>query len=140
MFWIALILAIPTAGLSLLLYVCLLAFTKFTNAKSHENDYKIERASKNILDGHNEMPSWYRDKNKLEIFVKGVTFNALRKGANKQNVDAALVITGDTHAVLKYVGALEKQGSSFIEQQVACADFLVKFLKKIEKNPSILNE
>ena len=93
-----------------------------------------------MLHGHNEMPSWYGDKNKLELFVKGVTFNALRKGANKQNVDAALVITGDTHAVLKYAGALEKQGSSFVEQQVACADFLVKFLKKVEKNPSILNE
>ena len=59
-----------------------------------------------MLNGHNEMPSWYRDKNKLQLFVKGVTFNALRKGANKQNVDAALVITGDTHAVLKYAGCL----------------------------------
>jgi hypothetical protein len=140
LFWIALILAIPTAGLSLLLYVCLWAFNIFINTKSRENDYKINRASNDMLDGHSEMPSWYKDENKLELFVKGVTFNALRKGANKQNIDAALVITGDTHVVLKYAGALEKQGSSFIEQQVACADFLVKFLKKVEKDPSILNE
>ena len=97
-------------------------------------------AGRDILNGYDRMPTWYEDKSQLDIFLKGVRFNALRKGANKQNVDAGLVITGDNHMILKYAGALENQGASFIEQQVACADFLVKLLVKVDQNTNFLAE
>ena len=69
---------------------------------------------------------------KLDHFLKALKAFALARGASEHYVDAALKITSDHHAILKYAGALEQQGSSFVEQQAACSEFLVRLLGKLE--------
>lgn len=132
LFWIALLLAIPTVGVSLLLYFALYVFRAYVQGKASQHQSNIHFAAGDMMNDKGVMPTWYRDPNKLDVFVKTLRAYALKKGANQIYVDAALKITGDDHAILKYAGALERQGSSFVEQQAACSEFLVKLLEKVE--------
>lgn len=131
-FWLSLILAIPTAGVSLLLCLALYIVRAYIAGKTSRHSANTRFAANDMMHDRGVMPTWYKDPDKLELFLSTLKVFALAKGANKHYVDAALKITGDNHTVLKYAGALEKQGSTFLEQQAACSDFLVMLLEKIE--------
>jgi hypothetical protein len=132
LFWIALLLAIPTVGVSLLLYFGLYIFRAYAQGKASQHQSNIHFAAGDMMNNKGVMPTWYGDPDKLDLFLKTLRAFALSKGVSQIYVDAALKITGDDHAILKYAGALERQGSSFLEQQAACSEFLVKLLSKVE--------
>lgn len=133
------ILAMPTIGISLAIYILITFIDGRLRQRSMQNDSNIDMASRAVDEGYMGMPTWYKNKSELDIFLKVVRAGALRKGAKERYVDAMLTITGNTNIVLRYAGALEAQGSSFIEQQINCSDFICLLLKKFESDPSILS-
>ncbi|MBU4610534.1 hypothetical protein IMZ29_08275 [Achromobacter sp. GG226] len=123
LFLVALLFAIPTYGLSLLVYFGLVLFAAHVRAKErmhHANSVRADREW--AQEEQPTMPSWFRNASKVETFEYAVINVVRRNGVPDHFVVAAFTNEQAHMSLMSYAAQLERQGSSFIEQQMGVAD------------------
>lgn len=125
MFFLALIFAWPTSGLSILAYIVLLFAWAFLKAKMRMYHADKQHALREIGAGGGKFPSWARDKDEVEVFICGVQKTGRRNGLSESFMEASLSNPLIVNSLFKYAGAMEAQGASFIEQQLAFMERLI---------------
>lgn len=126
LFILAVLLAWPTSGLSVIAFVALAVFKSYLNAKSRIHYSNKRFAERAMSTGEQKVPSWVEDRNENEIFISVIQQRAMRKGVPQVFLQAVLADRDTLEKLVHYAGAMEHQGASFIEQQVAVADRLVE--------------
>lgn len=130
LFLIALILAWPTMGFSIIAYIVFVILRSYLVAKSRIH-YSNERSAERTMSrGEQKVPSWAGDRSENEIFVTVIQQGAMRKGVPQAFLHAVLGDSGTFKSLVHYAGAMEHEGASFTEQQVAVADKLVEIWKE----------
>ena len=136
LFLIALVLAWPTAGISIIAYVAFAVLRNYLAARVRSHDANIHAARKSLVAGEKRVPSWAGDETENEIFVKVIQQKAMQDGVPQAYLQN-LLRDGDTFQNLVYfAGAMEHHGSSFTEQQAAVSDELVE-LWKVDPNDTL---
>lgn len=125
LFLVALLLAWPTVGLSIVAYVAFAVFKSYLDAKSRHHDANERRAEREMRAGKEQVPTWAGDGDERHIFVNGIQKGAMRKGVPQTFLWAILSDNDTFQKLVFFAGAMEGQGSSFIEQQIAVSDKLV---------------
>lgn len=125
LFLVALLLAWPTAGLSIVAYVAFAVFKSYLSAKARHHDANSRRAERALREGSEKVPSWAGDGDERHIFVEGIQKGAMRKGVPQTFLWAVLSDNDTFQSLVFLAGAMEDQGSSFIEQQIAVSEKLV---------------
>lgn len=125
LFLLALVLAWPTAGLSIVAYASFAVFKSYLTAKSRHHDANERRADREIRSGKKKVPTWAGDGDERHIFVNGIQKGAMRKGVPQTFLWAILSDDDTFQELVFFAGAMEDQGASFIEQQIAVSDRLV---------------
>ena len=65
LFFVALILAWPTAGLSIVAYISLLVIRGYLQAKTRMHHADKLRAHREVVSGSTRLPSWMADRDKI---------------------------------------------------------------------------
>jgi hypothetical protein len=134
LFLIALLLAWPTAGLSIVAYVAYAVFISYLNARARMHFANERRAEREINAGEQRVPSWAGNNDDNEIFVNGIQEGAMRKGVPQVFLWAVLGNREAFQKLVFFAGAMERQGASFLEQQVAVSDKIVEIWEQAPNN------
>lgn len=126
LFLVALLFAWPTAGISIIAYVAFAVFKSYLNAKSRINYGNKRRAEREIGSGAKHIPSWVGDNDENQIFVEVIQKGAMRKGVPQTFLWAVLGDTDTFRNLVYLAGAMEHEGASFLEQQLAVSDKIVQ--------------
>lgn len=124
LFLLSLLLAWPSGGLSILLFIIIYLAAKLLKEKQTHHARRERDAAKNILSGETGYPSWMRDKDELDIFITVVGISLSKRNIPDTFLKSILQNKISADSVFVYAYNLEKEGSSFIEQQVAVTDML----------------
>lgn len=130
LFLIALLLAWPTAGLSLLAYIFLMIGRAWLQARMRMHHADKLRAKGEVSAGAQRLPSWMANRDKIEEFVHGIQNFAEHKGV--PILFSAMVLQDERlqRNLMYYVGAMEAQGAPFVGQQMAAAERLVEMYQE----------
>src|SRR5690606_18419502 len=120
LFLLALFLAWPTAGLSIVAFIAIAITRSYLQARTRMHFANERRASRAVAAGNGRIPSWAGDRGEIEVFIKTIQAHASRKGVPQ------VFLWGVLRPLIEYAGAMENEGASFVEQQVAVADKLVE--------------
>lgn len=132
LFFVALLLAWPTSGISILIYLALFIGGAALRAKVRMHHADKLRADREIAAGSSRLPSWMASRDKIEEFINGVEHIAMHRGVPKL-FSAITLSNGEIQTkFMQYAGAMEAQGASFIEQQMAVAEKLIYLYNKAE--------
>lgn len=126
LFFVALILAWPTAGLSIVAYIVLIVAKGFFQGKERMHHADKLRAQREVSTNGARLPSWMANKDKIEVFIYTVQNVAKHNGVPKSFVESTLSDQEIARSVFQYAGAMEAQGASFIDQQRAVVEMLVE--------------
>lgn len=126
LFLLALLLAWPTFGLSLVAYVVFLVFRGYLKAKTRMHNANVSNAERSIVSGSRVWPSWTSNDAQAHIFMETIQKTAMHQGVPRSFLQGILAETGNTQGLYFFAGALEQDGASFLEQQVACSDKLLE--------------
>ncbi len=129
LFLVALFLAWPTAGLSIIAYVAFAVLRSYFGARVRMNEANITAARKAFAAGEKHAPSWIGDKGEREIFMEVVRQKAMKEGVPRSYVQGIFLNEESYMNYMYFAGSMEKQGASFTEQQVAVSDELVELWK-----------
>jgi len=130
LFILALLLAWPTAGISIVAYVLFAVFKSYMNAKSRTHSANERRAEREVNSSRRYMPSWAGNKDENQIFVEVIQKSAMRKGVPQTFLWTALDNKETFQELVFLAGAMERQGASFAEQQLAVSDKLFELWKQ----------
>ena len=129
LFFVALILAWPTAGLSIVVYIVILIAQAILKAKVRMHHVDKIRAEREIASGEKRFPSWMASREKIEEFVYSVENVAEHRGVPKL-FSAQIMSNQEVQKnLMHYAGAMEAQGASFTEQQMAVVEKLIEYYK-----------
>lgn len=131
LFLVALVLAWPTAGISVGAYVAFAVSRNYLANKVRAHDANIHAARRSFVSGEKRLPSWVNDNAERQIFIEVVKRKAIRDGVPETWLMAHL---RDNETFIKYVhfaGAMEHHGSSFTEQQAVVSDEISKIWKLV---------
>jgi len=134
LFLIALLFAWPTGGLSLLAYFALLGVRSYLKAKVRMNYANTKRAERSLNGEKKTLPSWIADKDEIAIFIETIQKAAQHKGVPIVFLQALLGNNDTLMSLVNFAGAMELEGSSFLEQQVAVTDRLVAYWNEAPLN------
>ncbi|WP_370598016.1 hypothetical protein NMD15_12900 [Plesiomonas shigelloides] len=130
MFLISLLLAWPTAGLSIILFLAIYIGKKVINTKAKMHATDKLRAQKSFLKDNGKPPSWIQNQEKCEIFIHGIQNFAIHNGV-PQSFLTPIINNDDLFIpLINYAGAMEQEGASFVEQQIAASELLIELWKK----------
>ena len=101
--------------------------------KAQLYEERVSRAEFEHRCGRHHIPEKFYDSNAREEFFHGVRRHALRHGAPEELVNVVLEKTYDYIKLCNFAGALEKEGLSWIEQQVAVGDRIVLLWEKRQR-------
>lgn len=122
LFIIALLLAWPTFGLSIVVWFAILLFR--TKDRAHYG--RVQQAKRTFSSGTNRMPSWANDSDKTQDFFYVVKNVAIKKGISEEFASKAVGgITGASVTLLYIAGAMEGDGASFNSQKMGAVELLV---------------
>ena len=124
LFMVALFLAWPTAGLSIVAFL-IVAFIRMhlkVKARMHYADEAVAR--KSMERGSLAIPAWARNESEREVFPYAVAKLATRRGIPEMYTATFLNTEARVREVINLSGQMERQGSSFIAQQLATTDFI----------------
>lgn len=113
-------------GLSLVAYVGIWFFKIYVKSKADNHHTNARLASAAIKSGKKLVPSWAGDRGESQIFIDGIQRGAMRSGVPRVFLLGVLQEPEIFRDFVHYAGAMEAQGASFIEQQVAVSDKLVE--------------
>lgn len=125
LFFVALVLAWPTAGLSILAYIVLIVARGFFQAKERMHNADKLRAQREVSINSARPPSWMGKKNEVEVFIHGIQNVAEHNGVPKSFFASLLTNEKMVRSIFQYAGAMEAQGASFIDQQRAVVEKVV---------------
>lgn len=126
LFLVALFLAWPTAGLSIVAYIGFIVLRGYLKGKSRVHHANIRHAERAIASGSRRWPSWTKDNDKSWVFLEAIQQGAMRDGVPRSFLQGILVEQGNAEGLYFFAGALEEEGASFLEQQIACSEKLVE--------------
>ncbi len=126
LFLVALLLAWPTAGISIIAYVAFAVFRSYLTAKARIHYANERSAERQVRSGAQYVPSWAGDRTENEIFVEVIQKGAMRQGVPQTFLWAVLGDTDTFKGLVHLAGAMEREGASQTEQQVAVSDKLVQ--------------
>ena len=86
---------------------------------------KVGRADLEYRRRSTHTPEWFLNISRRQEFFCGVKQHALRQGVPQEHVDIVLGRESSIIRLCFYAGALEKEGLSWIEQQMAVGDRVV---------------
>ncbi len=126
LFLLALLLAWPTAGLSIVAYIAYFLFQSWLRAKTRMHHADKSSAQRAVVEGSTRLPSWFDNRKKQELFIE-----IIQQPAGHHNVPQNFLndVLGNGNAamqLMRYAGALEVEGASFKEQQIAVANKLIE--------------
>ena len=127
LFLVALVLAWPTAGLSIVAYIIVLIIRSVMRGKARMHYANQNAAQRAIAKGAGRVPSWTCDRNKIEEFVLVIQNLAMRRGVPQLFLSGILIKDEIFTHIVHYAGAMEQQGASFNEQKMAVSDLLVGY-------------
>lgn len=131
LFFIALVLAWPTYGLSLAGYFALVVVRAFLQAKSRRHEARQLGAGRDLLAGSSSHPpSWIMQEDRRDEFLHGVRKLTLRNGLPESFVRGMFEDKRNFKILIHYVGLLEDRGGSFTEQQMAASEVVKKMWLK----------
>ncbi len=96
-------------------------------AKAKAYEAKKHRAKIDQQLGGGHPPSWHERANRHGEFFAGVDRLATRKGVPSSYAQAVLGKEVNLRRLSWYVGVLEDQGASWVEQQMAVADQIIEW-------------
>lgn len=126
LFLLAVLLAIPTAGISIIAYVAFAVFQSYVNAKSRMHFANERSAERDFQSGGRHIPSWAGNNDENHIFVEVIQKGAIRRGVPQTFLWAVLGDEDTFRDLVFFAGSMEREGASFVEQQVAVSDKLVQ--------------
>lgn len=126
LFLFAVLLAWPTWGLSIIAYIAFAMFRSYVNAHSRINYGRQRQAERDISGDVRFVPSWAGDDEENMIFITVIQKFAVAKGVPASFLRAVLGATETFKTLIYLAGSMERQGASFIEQQLAVSDKLIK--------------
>ena len=127
LFFIALVLAWPTYGLSLIGYFALVMVRAFLQAKSRRHEARQRGALRDLLGGHSSHPpSWTMQEDRRDEFINGVRYMTLRNGLPQSFVRGMVEDKRTIKILLHLVALIEQRGGSFVEQQMAASEKIEK--------------
>lgn len=138
-FLLAVLLAIPTLGLSIVAFLAVAFFKSYAINKARDHLVNEGRADDVFLSDERHAPSWANSKDEIIIFTKIVMKGALRNGAPDDFIEKMLHNTESFLELIHFAGAMEQQGASFSEQGVAVANKITQAWNKSLRNDK-LNE
>lgn len=112
-------------------------FRLLRKARAYESKKRCARIEQQIGGGH--PPSWYKRANRQEDFFAGVDRLATRRGVPSSYAQTVLEKEVNVRRLSWYVGALEDQGASWEEQQMAVAEQLSEWWAAEERAKRIFN-
>ena len=130
LFLLALFLAWPTSGLSIIAYIAFAVFKSHVKAKARIHYANERHAQRTVSSGKKCVPSWAGDKTESQVFVETIQQSAMRQGVPQAFLWGVLADKEAFETLIHFAGAMEREGSSFLEQQFAVADRLVELWKK----------
>lgn len=125
LFLLALLLAWPTMGLSLVAYFAYILLKGYLKANSRMHYANTRQAEREVQSGVQRVPSWTSSKIDNQVFVETIQSVALRQGVPQTFLWAILTNKPTFDSFVHLAGAMECEGSSFIEQQSAVCDKIV---------------
>ena len=131
---ISLLLAWPTAGASILIFIVIATIKKIIKIKAKQYDTKKTKAKTNLLNGEIGYPSWINDKEKTDIFIEAIYLDLSRKNVPLHYYKEIINKNESARTIFYYAYTLEKEGASFIEQELAVSELILSLWnKEIEK-------
>ena len=131
-FLIALFLAWPTFGLSFVAYFVIIAANGYLKGKRLKQISDERDARQAIAEGRSgDFPSWYRNTNEVEIFLKIVGQMANKKGVPSVHVDALLNKGDFLRLLMELAAEMERSGNSKIAQQMGATNLMVDFYQNM---------
>jgi hypothetical protein len=133
LFLIALALAIPTSGLSLLVYGAVFVGKAILKAK-----VRMQEANKNIAfkaidsEGPKNLPSWVKNEDRRDEFVSALLMMAQRRGVPEAYLGLMLNTRQSLEILLGFAAEMEKNGASFVEQQSGSIDFVSQMWDRLD--------
>jgi len=126
LFIAALVLAWPTAGLSIVAYIAFLFFQGYMKAKTRMHHADKLRSARDVTSGGGRLPSWMGNRDKISEFIYGVEKLAEREGVPIIMSSQLMLHEELQKNLMRYAGAMEARGASFTEQQMTVAEKLVE--------------
>lgn len=134
LFLFALFLAWPTAGLSLVAYCAFALLRLYLKTKANTHAANERLAAHKMSSGEKLVPSWAGTRSENEIFVDGIQRGAMRHGVPRVFLQGVLLDQETFETLVYYAGAMESEGASFVEQQLAVSDKLVEIWERAPEN------
>ena len=126
---IALILAWPTYGLSLVAYLALTAVGAYFRARQKRLITLAMRAMPTLRAGEGHPPSWASSGTQLSAFIGATIDQAIRKGVPKPFIDTHFSVPENKAAFIRTLGVIESQGASIREQGIVATIFICEIWK-----------
>ena len=137
-FILALLFAIPTYGLSLLVYFGLMVAGRLMKEKARMHHADKLRAMRKLNDTVTTgkmptkfAPTWSVDRQKADIFLESVIKGAIASDIPEGFIFGLFEDNEFIRLLMIYVANLESEGSSFFEQQLASVDFVETAWNKV---------
>jgi hypothetical protein len=122
LFLVALFLAWPTAGISLLVYFGWIAVLAYLRADARNRTIQQEAAKRLLKSGKGHRPSWANNSDHVEAFLATAISGAVSKGVPRSFISA--LANEQKTALANYIGLVEDQGASNRQQLVAAIKFI----------------
>lgn len=123
--------ALAVASVSGLLAWRLARLRLASKAKAYDAKKHRAKVAQQLGGGH--PPSWSEKNHRADGFFAGVDRLATGKGVPSHYAKSVLTKEVNVRRLLWYIGALEDQGATWIEQQMAVADLVVEWWRAEEK-------
>lgn len=117
LFLVAVLLAIPSSGLSIAVFLVLLYMRhRSRSGRFHGSD---NAAASAVAAGSQRLPSWVKNQMEIDIFIEATTELLAQEGVPKAFVLALYADKDFRRKMFFFAGEMEANGSTFVEQQVA---------------------
>lgn len=131
LFLVALFLAWPTAGISLLVYFGWIAVLAYLRADARKRTIQQDAAKRMLNSGKGHPPSWANNSDHVEAFLGATISEAVRKGVPRSFISA--FTSEQKTALANYVGLVEDQGASNRQQGVAAVKYICEMWAHSER-------
>ena len=131
---VALILAWPTAGLSLVAYFAILFLRNYFNARIRHRRANMISSIRELQAGKGHPPSWVNDSARSSAFIGATISEATRKGVPQSFITNHFKSDEHKAALVCLVGLMEDKGASIRDQGIAATEFLCEMWKVEEGN------
>ena len=118
-------LAWPTAGVSIIIYIAIFILKSYLDAKTKTYYANIRHAERAMADGNKNFPSWIKDASEKDIFIKVLLGRLSQKNIPEQFVLSILQNQELHDTIMFFAGAMEKEGASFVEQESAVIEKII---------------